>query len=363
MSWEALWAIALSGLATAWAFMTTSWDAAKIIGAVAGAVTIASTGTGIYLKYRTSGRQLVKRMLEFIHSGEKRLAEARQTLGAMAVLPSPALPEGTPVFPQHVLAPALKRMKWGRTQAASGALARAIAVAEERTRIALARAEHQRKEQALAHLMLGAINASRQIVDPSEAAHSRALALAEFDKALAIDPEDLDGLQYAGLMLLQMTNAAGALERFNRLIELSADASHALRLARAYRLQASAYASLPTPRLGNANSSLIGSLAAYPNSADPIEVANTHEQHGDVRTKLKTYGVANQSYQHALTIYHAHRVTDAGADGIKRVGGKIAGLNNAAASPTDNGGGPPALQPALNGGLEHRAQVVLKMSE
>ncbi len=68
MGAETVSAWLLQVLGGIWIFLTTGWDAAKIISAIAAVLTITSTGFGLYLKYRTSGRQLVKRMLEFIRS-------------------------------------------------------------------------------------------------------------------------------------------------------------------------------------------------------------------------------------------------------------------------------------------------------
>ena len=331
MTWDSVWAVAVSGVSAAWVFLSTGWDAAKVITAIAGIVTITSTGIGIYLKYRTTGRQLVKRILEFIHSQEQRLAGTRSTLNSMALLPSPARETAAPVFPVRDLEPTLKRLKWGNIKRAQGAIDTAANRAGDQAAVATKRAEQQKKEEALAHLMLGAIEASRQSGDSGELSQARTRALGEFNKALAIDAKDPDALQYAGLMLLQMGNAAGALERFNTLIELIKDGTDRLRIARAYRLQASAFEHHPIPTWGNANSALIKALENYPQDAPQLELAEAHEQHGDVRTKLGSSGsagVANQSYQNALILYHAIRSGPAGAQGATRVTDKIALLNN-----------------------------------
>ncbi len=349
-------------LAGIWTFLTTGWDAAKTISAIAALVTITSTGFGLYLKYRTSGRQLVKRMLEFIKANDKRLADTRTTLGTTAHLPSPSRDTAEPVFPRHVLEPKLKKLKWGRSQKASKALAKAITAADERATVANLRAQSQRREQALAHLMLGAVHASHQSDDTGELAEARALALAEFDKALAIDPEDRDAIQYAGMMLLQMANARGALDRFNTLVNLAKVDADKLRLARAYRLQATAYASLPSPEWMNANGALITALNEYPQTTPPLEHAEAHEQHGDVRTSWQRFGVANTSYQAALTIYYANRSVPAAAEGITRVSGKLAKLNTAPTTQQDGNGTLPPVPPSANGS-NYSAQVTLKLPD
>ena len=337
MTWDTVWALLVSLGTSVWVFVTSGWDAAKIITAIGGTVTILSASYGLYTKWRTSGRRLVARVLEFIEKREQRLVDTRTMLENIATRPSPGHANGV-LFPREVLDRSLVRMKWGKARTAAADILQAVTLAKQRAEMAEAHAREQQKEQALAHLMLGAIAASRESNDDAELAEARATALGEFDKALAIDPDDRDALQYAGLMLLQMANAAGALDRFNQLLELTTKTDDKLKLARAYRLQASAFCKLPVPSLGNASNALNAALAAYPQDAPPMELASANEQLGDIRFQLGRNNVANQSYQRALTIYYVHRTMSEAGAGILRVTGKIADLNTAQ-SPTPPTGG------------------------
>ena len=280
---------------------------------------------GIYVKWRNSGYRLVDRREEFIGDQEKRLVDARAKLADLVEVPSPNRSIEKPAISSHSLGRALRKMHWGYGTAAANDLDNASRISSQQAKLAMRRSREHEQRQALAHLLLGARSASKQIKDLNERNAARAEALAHFEKALEIDANDADAVEYAGMMLLELANPAGALDRFNQLITLRENASGAP-LARAYRLQATAYESLPLPLYRNASTALGRALQLMPASA-ALDRALTHEHQAQLRIRLRNFGVANTSLQNALTIYQTIRTSREGKMGLERVMNALADLN------------------------------------
>lgn len=310
-----------------WAAIVTNFipgvEASKVLSIL---VPLAPAAYGILVKWRNSGYRRLDRLEEFLAEQEKRVEFARAQLSAIAQVPSPAKSIGEPAFDPRALGRALRKMHWGYGSAATSELAGAVVVSAERAKLARAQADDHERRQALAHLLLGARAASKNVSDTSARNALRATALSEFDKALEINPKDLQALEYAGLVLLEIANPAGALERFSELIELRQREGGA-NLARAYRLQASAFENLPIPLNGNANNALSSAVQHLPEDA-ALDLARTHEHQGVVRMKMRNANAAaNRSFQKALTFYDSMKDTSDGRNGLARVSALLATLN------------------------------------
>lgn len=280
---------------------------------------------GIYVKWRNSGYRLVDRLEEFLESQDKHIEDSRNKLAALVATPSPVRPLDKPAINARSLNRTIRKLNWGYGRAASNELRGVTHVIEQQARLAKQQNEQHQKRHALAQLLLGARCASRNASNANERNAARAEALAHFEKALEIDPNDALAIEYSGMMLLELSNPAGALDYFDKLVELRKE-DGGDQLARAHRLQATAYECLPQPMYGNANSALISAVKAIsPDST--IERALTHEQHAAVRMKLETFGVANGSLQSALKIYLSLRNTAEGREGLDRVNAAINELN------------------------------------
>jgi len=241
-------------------------------------------------------------------------------------------------------------MDWGFGAAAVNDLHGAIAISSNQVLLAQKQMEEFKRRQALAHLLLGAKHASRNIQDPEERRASREAALEHFNAAIEIDPNDVDAIEYAGMMLLELANPAGALERFNQLISLRL-AAGGTPLARAYRLQATTFETLPSPALANASAALGNALSVLPPS-EAMERALTFEHRGNVRVKQGFLPAANTCFQHALTIYQGFRSTPAGSAGLERVNAAIAKINRSQNAAADGAAQPqeppPPVGPSSN---------------
>lgn len=297
-------------------------DAPRVLGFL---IPVVPACYGIYVKWRNSGYRLLDRLDEFLDQQEKRLVGSRKTLATLFDCPSPAHGPEQPVFNAKNLSRALRKMNWGYGFAAVNDLKSAVAVSAAQAARAQTQIDEFQKRRALAHLLLGAKEASRNLRDRQARRASREAALEQFDRAIGIDGNDTDAIEYAGMMLLELGNPAGALGRFNQLIELRGPEG-GVALARAYRLLAIAHANMPTPQYAHANAALGNALNAFP-AGTGLEKALTHEQRGNVRVSLGFHSAANGNFQEALTLYQSIRTTQEGRAGLDRVTRAIANLN------------------------------------
>lgn len=309
-----------------WSYLT-SVDGAKFLSAIAAFVTILSGGYGFLKAYRYGERQIGYRLAEFLAKEEKRLAEARQTLGTLVQRPNPSQNPELSVFPRRALKRSLRRMGWGMLGTEDN-VAAAATRCEQQATLARRQTIIHEKEQALSYLLLGAI---------ADAQSDHAGAFAEFEKALRLDEEDVEALEYAGLQLLKLGNPIGASEYFGKLAAIAASRGDQSLAARAYQQQALAYEQ--RTNLVQANSLLVSAISAFPMNADPLELAFAHEQHGRVRKKAR-YNNANQSLQRALVLFSGLNTTMEGRKGVERINQAIKELNDQAAQ-QDRVDGPP----------------------
>ena len=305
-----------------WEYIHSNFDPARAVPILFAALTAV---TSVYLKWRNSGYRLVTRLEEFLKEEESKLATARAELARLIEYPSPDRPLDRPAFGSRPLSRALRKMDWGYGIAASNDLKGSVNLSSDQARLSANQSEQHLKRKALAHLLLGARAASHHYIDPIQRNEARSRALAEFDNALKINSKDAQALEYAGMMLLELANPRGALERFKELIEVRKVLGGA-DLARAYRLQASAFENLPSPELGNANIALNSAFQHMPADAT-LDRAQTHEHQGLIRSKLENFRAANRNFEDALTIYQALRNTAEGQAGLVRVKGALARLN------------------------------------
>lgn len=142
-----------------WNYLT-SVDGAKFLSAIAACVTILSGGYGLLKAYRYGERQIGYRLGEFLAREEKRLAGAREVLGELVRRPNPSQETAVPTFSRGILKRALRRMGWGWWKAAHNVAAAAIRC-EQQVSLAKRQTGIHEKEQALSHLLLGALADAR----------------------------------------------------------------------------------------------------------------------------------------------------------------------------------------------------------
>jgi hypothetical protein len=84
--------------------------------------TIAGVIYGIYHKWQFSKSRMHLHIQEFLKREDERLIPARKQLDAIVTRPGPAREFASAIFSIQKLAPALKRMQWGRIEQADGGL-------------------------------------------------------------------------------------------------------------------------------------------------------------------------------------------------------------------------------------------------
>jgi len=301
---------------------------------------------GIFIKWRTSGYRLVDRLDEFIQAQDERLNSVRAQLSALVSVPEPESAADKPVFSPRPLGRALRKMNWGFGAAATSNLVDAARLSADRARLSekLWR-EHQRRA-ALAHLLLGAKAASRDIADPHERNAVRSEALEHFDRALTIDAKDVEALEYSGMMLLELNEPKMALQRFEDLAECRKDESPSVDLARALRLQAVALERQVPRRNTGVYDVLIRASQMLPPGCT-IEHARVHEHLALASERLNYTKRYEQTLQRAWSLYHTLRNSSDGQKGLERVSARLAALNVSANGGDDRSSG---TQPAASDG-------------
>jgi hypothetical protein len=96
------------------------------------------------------------------------------------------------------------------------------------------------EQKVAAHILCGSIASARAEYNAgagTSADADRHAAEDEFDKALALRPNDFDALELRGRQRELRLNVAGALEDYEVLAKAAMDANDAFRAARAFRLQ------------------------------------------------------------------------------------------------------------------------------
>jgi tetratricopeptide (TPR) repeat protein len=281
---------------------------------------------GVFIKWRTSGYRLVDRLEEFTNSQDERLQKSRAQLSALVEFPLPDRLTDRPIFAPRALSKALRGMNWGFGIAATNNLAEAARLSADRARFSeILGKEHQQRE-ALAHLLLGAKAASRQSGDPRERNAARSEALDQFDKALAIDSNDADALEYSGMMLLELNEPAMALQRFENLIECRKSVG-GVNLARAYRLKAMANEQQVPPKNTLAYEALTRAIQELPPGCT-LDHALTYEHLAMAAQKLSYSAKHLQHLRKAWTFYHTLRNSIEGKNGLDRVSAKLAKLDD-----------------------------------
>ncbi len=295
-------------------YFQSNWDPVK---AVMIAFTALSSLAGIYIKWRNSGYRLHNRLDEFLAQQEHRLDDSRRQLAELFEHPAPGRLEEKPSFNSKSLTRTLRKMNWGFGLAGSNELGSAARTTAEQVKLSRKMTKEHQNRQALAHMLLGAREASRPVADPAKRAEFRSRALDHFNKALELNAKDADALEYSAMMMLELLNAPEALDRFNRLVKLR-EKDGGIALARAYRLVATASMKLARPRCRPAVSALNAALQHIPGDA-PLTRAAILEQLGDVRKCWEVYDAASQSYQQAWAIYRRLPSLAAAQEGARRV--------------------------------------------
>ena len=157
MVWETILHLVTGWVDAAEAFLTSEWDATKVLQSIAACFTIGAGALGILQTLRFAEKRLYRRLVECLNKEEVRLDGSRKQLVAALRKTVPGKPKIEPIFSNRQLSLALRQMRWGRLNKAEISLQAALALADEKVALAAERSDVHRRQKLSAHLLLGAI--------------------------------------------------------------------------------------------------------------------------------------------------------------------------------------------------------------
>jgi tetratricopeptide (TPR) repeat protein len=307
-----------------WDFVQSNWSADK---AVAIALAALSFLWGAYIKWRNSGYRMLDRLDDFLEAQKVQIKGSRESVAKLFVCPSPARTLEEPAFSSGAFSRAINRINWGFGAASANDLPDAVRISRQQAELSKRKSDEHKERQALAHLLLGVRSASKSKSNVEDRHAARSEALEHFDQALALNNQDVDALEYSGMMLLELEKADLALQRFQNLVELRKSVPGG-ELARAYRLLGTAYEKLAQPKPKKAYEYFALALTELPANS-VLDRALTHEQLALLSVKLKYTDKIDKNFQAAWTLYNTLRKTKPGREGMDRVAASVAALNSA----------------------------------
>jgi tetratricopeptide (TPR) repeat protein len=308
-------------LGVVWEFLTTGWDASRVVHV---GLAIAGTSFGAIMAWRNAEERVLERLRGYLLREERRVEQARAALLDRFRRPHLGKAADIKIFSNRELDSAFRRLRkeprlfkrkfWTRAQRE---LVHVADITKEKAQLARSLERVHQKQNAAAHLLLGAM---------ADARSDHATAWDHFEAALKIDNNDTEALEYAGIQLLKLGNAERALEYFTRLLVLAVTSSDKMLTVRTLRNQANAYERQPRPQLNQARDALRKATAALPENADPVEAAATFEFLGNVRRRLNVRKRARDSFTEALRRYATQKTPEA-HEGVERMNTAIEEIN------------------------------------
>jgi tetratricopeptide (TPR) repeat protein len=250
--------------------------------------TILSGAYAIYKSYKYAESRLHFRLKDFLDREEKRLSQARPILRALVERPGLGRDLEFPAFLSDELADAVRELGWGsyflppQMGFVEFQLSAAIEQLTKQNEIARRNLHSLKSQLATAHLLKGAIEASRgSTLFPEPKVNSEACdrALAHFQEAFKADKTALEALEYSSLMHLCLGDRSEAEAALNKLIGLTTTLEKSLVRSRAFRYQAELAINDIQPKPLIASIRLKDALRTLPNlhGTDMVEEAELHE--------------------------------------------------------------------------------------
>lgn len=315
----------LDGFLT-WLFsQETKVPLAKLMQGLAGVITAVVSALGFYKAWLFAEKRLGLRLEEFIKDEEKRLSDARSVLRDAQDTNLVFRRAERRILTNSELRSALRHLSFKRPDAAKFQLEEAITLANNRESLARDKADLHKKQAALAHLLLGAL------ADEKE---NHTASLSHFRAALEFDENDLDALEYCGMQLLKLGDAALARGYFDKLAEEAGKVNEPLIESRAYFHRGLTYEVEPQSSPTNANSAYIRAIEAYPEHGPVLDIARVHEARGLANLKLGNVDQAEKSLMLALARYsqinskNVSKKTSVDSEGLTRIHKFLGELND-----------------------------------
>lgn len=290
---------------------------------IAPLITILSGSYAIYKAYSYAESNLHRKLDDYLKRDEPRLVQARGQL--RRVIDRPGLVENfdIPLFLADPLKDAMRELGWGsyflppQIGYAETQLTSAVSQLEKQVLLSKERHQSLNRQLATAHLLRGAMLASKGSEARKAGKSDRAFcstALHHFQSALKFDAKDCDALEYASHMHVCLGEIEEAEELLNKLLKLTGSSPKSLWRARALRLKARIANKSRPKRPGVAVQRLKDALKALPNleGVEWIEEAELNEELGNIECDLGHGRQARAHFEIAKAIYE--RIDNADAD-------------------------------------------------
>ena len=315
---SARWSV-FADLVEAW--KKTLDPAIWLIGSVAALV---PGSFAIYKWWNYRNSRLPQRLTDLLVRDEKRLREeARLALLQAVNTPSAARESVTPpLFTVPTLKKTIRNLNWSGWMnpfpfaTAEQELELALVEIEQRLAFCDKSRDNCKKQEALAYIVKGALavaRAGQTGTSPENADRYNRKALNDFSRALEIDPDDLEAIEYLAHQQRVLRQDLPAIISYQRLIMLTQNGNDTLKLitARAYRhtgeiLETQFDQTGIGLRLTNARQNLDMAYAAIPSFArGQLEHAAIREVQARLARKDAATILPKTYYSEARTVYEA----------------------------------------------------------
>lgn len=261
---------------------------------------------GAYKAWRYAEKRLGIRLEEFLEKEQARLLEARKVARAIRSGREEEYRLSSPIFSNDELMSALSLVGKKDFDNARASLDEALHRSRERASLAQDSAELHMKQQAMSHLLLGAI---------ADAGGDHQSALEHFQLALELDPNDVEALEYAGLQYFKLGNHRQALDEFSKMETIARVTDDRLMPAQALKYCGQCYEQLSTPLHAKANAAYKEAICIFPRSGPQLLLAELNERRGVVNIRLGNLPLARRSLKDGLTLavrYERRQVNQTG---------------------------------------------------
>jgi tetratricopeptide (TPR) repeat protein len=301
-------------------------------------ITLATGSYAFYKWYAYSESQLQFRLSNFLKREDERLSGARPALRSTIERPGSSTSFQSPVFLSPALERAVTELGWGsyfrppQLSYAEYQLDKSILQLEKQLEIWKTRQIYFSEQLSTAHLLKGAMLAGRASAAQLAGRNDRAeLAAASnhFDAALHLRNDDLDALEYASHIRVQLGQFPEAQIKLDSLLAATADQAKSLPRARGLRYQSHILMNVAQPQRKRAKKLLKEPLVVLPNlhGEEWIEEAEIHECLGRAQLALRATNKAKAEFEIAKAIFEQIKTAEANK-GAARVSELLEQLHN-----------------------------------
>lgn len=274
------------------AFLTSGWDAAKVITAIAGMITIFGGAYGLYWRISTAASRRLKILHSFIEQREESIAARRADVLASIKISEHFQLDQKPLDVSTEIDDAIKLIDQDRLKQASEVLIDLEDRLEKKEGLVRKHAEELRAHRASVNIFIAALADRRKKPDQG---------LDHIGAALGIDKRDKDALKYQGWLFLRKKNFPDAEDSFTKLRQLSVGTENDQYRCDAWEGLGFTYYGLGADRFSEAEK-------AFTNALSIIKQLNGNDKDGFVRGRI--HDALGDLY--ADKSWHGHSTTEAG---------------------------------------------------